>query len=1081
MNKFALTLEEMAFLGYLTQKEGHYFASRRVEGRDPDVYFLDCEMVETTHGPEVVLIGFGKLKSKADTPTEVSVGISFDRDSFETTTLKVKPVHEVTNYVTQITGVDKDTTFDYTLEEAVKILLGTLCEDDYLVGHHMYTDLKLMNMYHGNVIDCCMVFHHPDGPPYYYSLKDLTKMYLKKAIQTGVHDPLEDGIASYNLIRWADNSGFIKTFWRNIGEKFSPCIDLVAEALNVPVELIDCVYTRGSRAVGTNRPDSDHDLVVVLDEKCKLINGTLTRYGNVDICSYDRTYFKKLLSDNIVWAIECIYCPSEMIYIEKTNHREFFEEYRKSHLISSNESLRKSVCFESSRKIASAKKHFLNGDFSHARKHVFIAIRFMDYGRQIVKFNKLVNMRNVNNFWETLRTLSVSEIKTYNEFKNVWQKTYIDLCREFSSHIPKKRYTLNSSEKVDSGSIDSMSSTINPSVRNDQVKNCIQHLLDNMNNLEEICAEQYINVNRSKITPELVLLRYTNRTPDTVLKYVCRGVIFDTRERKLVAYPFNNFVGEYAESLVRYYFEKIDGSFASLYFYKGCWRVSTSRNPDGDSVIGVRKRCKIVFDVLFWETFREKGYDVSILNPNCTYMFELVSKDHVVVVQYDYDDLILTGVRCIDSPDFEEIDIMNKEFDQFTRPKIYSDLSVIDTMDRDKQEGLVIVTDNFDRVKIKTPDYVRKAHMFPLCVRGKQLNLNLHALKVVQENEEKEFCKYCPEYAEIVVGVRKEFDNFITNITKLYDEVVRLCSTRKDFAVYVQKYDRIYHKYLFALYDKVDPVNFMSSITTKRLYTDIFVKGKTAITHSRKTNDYGYTPENKYGKFAEDVKRWEQIQTDNSKLIVLKDKVDVDSVRFVGGLDISFDKEDDTVGVAYITVYDVKEQKIVFELHKKCKLTTPYISGFLGFREVPEYVELLEMVKHDSPEFFPEVLMMDGFGVLHHRGFGSASHIGFETGIPSIGVAKTLLFVDGLDEKVIKEKFRESCKNVGDFIELVGTSGKVYGVAYKSAKDIINPIYISVGHNISLESCIKLVTLTTKFRIPEPIRNSDIKSKLFMK
>jgi len=213
---------------------------------------------------------------------------------------------------------------------------------------------------------------------------------------------------------------------------------------------------------------------------------------------------------------------------------------------------------------------------------------------------------------------------------------------------------------------------------------------------------------------------------------------------------------------------------------------------------------------------------------------------------------------------------------------------------------------------------------------------------------------------------------------------------------------------------------------------------------------------------------------------VTNDQIDVNKIRYVGGLDISFDPMDDTKGVGYITIYDLIDKKIVYEDHKKATLCVPYISGFLGFREVTEYMEILKKVKNDKPEYFPDVLMIDGFGILHHRGFGSASHIGYESQIPTIGVAKTLLYIDGLNEQTVKEKFRQECKKTGDYVDLIGESGTLYGVGYKSTSESLKPIYISVGHNISLESCIKIVNMCTKYRIPEPIRNSDIKSKLFM-
>jgi len=224
---------------------------------------------------------------------------------------------------------------------------------------------------------------------------------------------------------------------------------------------------------------------------------------------------------------------------------------------------------------------------------------------------------------------------------------------------------------------------------------------------------------------------------------------------------------------------------------------------------------------------------------------------------------------------------------------------------------------------------------------------------------------------------------------------------------------------------------------------------------------------------------WSSYQIENSKKIVTKDTFDINDIKYIGGVDISFNKKDPKISCGYLTVINFNNNKIVYEDHEIIKLDMEYVSGYLGFREVPVYKVLLERLKSTKPEFYPDIVMVDGFGILHVRGFGSASHLGYELNIPTIGVGKTLITIDGMDEKLIKQQFKDKCKNKGESIELFGNSGKLYGYALKGTKDTTNPIYVSVGHNISLDTALGVTLRTCQYRIPEPIRNSDIKSKLY--
>ncbi|XP_054525862.1 endonuclease V isoform X23 [Pan troglodytes] len=124
-----------------------------------------------------------------------------------------------------------------------------------------------------------------------------------------------------------------------------------------------------------------------------------------------------------------------------------------------------------------------------------------------------------------------------------------------------------------------------------------------------------------------------------------------------------------------------------------------------------------------------------------------------------------------------------------------------------------------------------------------------------------------------------------------------------------------------------------------------------------------------------------------------------------------------------------------------------------------------------------EVLLVDGNGVLHHRGFGVACHLGVLTDLPCVGVAKKLLQVDGLENNALhKEKIR-LLQTRGDSFPLLGDSGTVLGMALRSHDRSTRPLYISVGHRMSLEAAVRLTCCCCRFRIPEPVRQADISSR----
>jgi deoxyinosine 3'endonuclease (endonuclease V) len=164
--------------------------------------------------------------------------------------------------------------------------------------------------------------------------------------------------------------------------------------------------------------------------------------------------------------------------------------------------------------------------------------------------------------------------------------------------------------------------------------------------------------------------------------------------------------------------------------------------------------------------------------------------------------------------------------------------------------------------------------------------------------------------------------------------------------------------------------------------------------------------------------------------------------------------------------------KVVYEDFKEVELTVPYIPGFLAFREAPHLLDLIGRITGPKPE----VILVDGNGILHTRGFGLASHLGVISGIPTIGVGKKVFNVDGIDKNMART-LSNSLTQGGQAAELIGDSGRIWGAVYKAKDYTKQPIIISVGHKVSLLTAIDIVRQCTLYKNPEPVRQADIRSR----
>lgn len=182
----------------------------------------------------------------------------------------------------------------------------------------------------------------------------------------------------------------------------------------------------------------------------------------------------------------------------------------------------------------------------------------------------------------------------------------------------------------------------------------------------------------------------------------------------------------------------------------------------------------------------------------------------------------------------------------------------------------------------------------------------------------------------------------------------------------------------------------------------------------------------------------------------------ITNIKYVAGFDISNEAfKPQSPLYAAIVVLSFPELEIVETASYSQTTKFPYIPGLLAFRESPPIIKALEKLKTK-----PDVIIADGHGIAHPRSLGIASHVGVLTGYPTIGCAKSILV--GTSEKSLPQK-------KGSQVHLVWHE-EIIGNVLRT-KDSVAPIYVSIGHKITLEKATEIVlACAKKYRMPEPTR-----------
>ncbi|KDP38208.1 hypothetical protein JCGZ_04851 [Jatropha curcas] len=102
-----------------------------------------------------------------------------------------------------------------------------------------------------------------------------------------------------------------------------------------------------------------------------------------------------------------------------------------------------------------------------------------------------------------------------------------------------------------------------------------------------------------------------------------------------------------------------------------------------------------------------------------------------------------------------------------------------------------------------------------------------------------------------------------------------------------------------------------------------------------------------------------KLPTSASRTNATLDKNGGDQVllKYVGGVDVSFLKEDPSVACGSLIVLDLQSFRVVYQDYSLVRLRVPYIAGFLAFREVPILLPLIEKMKNSRNPYYPQVTL----------------------------------------------------------------------------------------------------------------------------
>ena len=279
---------------------------------------------------------------------------------------------------------------------------------------------------------------------------------------------------------------------------------------------------------------------------------------------------------------------------------------------------------------------------------------------------------------------------------------------------------------------------------------------------------------------------------------MCRGLVTDDKG-DIIARPFKKFFnieeGKYTPTEKFEVFEKMDGSLGIVFWYEGQWILATRGSFTSDQAI---KGTEIL-----------KRYNTDILFRHMTFCFEIIYPENRIVLDYGGEEkLVMLGAFDRWGKDYDISDWDEWGFDVVKKYDGIKDFKELKSMVKDDQEGFVVKFTNGDRVKIKGVEYLRlhkiMTNMSTTAVW--ECLKNGDDIETLLKDVPDEFYKKIKDY---VRDLRYAHFQISERAGKLHDGFrygkygdVDPEPTKKEFAEFVFKQQKVLQPVMFAMWDK---------------------------------------------------------------------------------------------------------------------------------------------------------------------------------------------------------------------------------------------------------------------------------------